>query len=48
MVTPIRRWDYARPITKKRNSISFGTYPEVSLLNARAKELNVENYSPKI
>ena len=31
------RWDYARPITKKRNSISFGIYPEVSLLNARAK-----------
>ncbi|WP_180101955.1 integrase arm-type DNA-binding domain-containing protein [Acinetobacter sp. YH12126] len=47
------RWDYARPITKKRNSISFGTYPEVSLLNARAKrtecrELLAQNIDPVV
>ena len=47
------RWDYARPITKKRNSISFGTYPEVSLLNARAKraecrELLTQNIDPAV
>lgn len=47
------RWDYARPITKKRNSISFGTYPEVSLLNARAKrtecrELLAQNIDPAV
>jgi len=47
------RWDYVRPITNKRNSISFGTYPEVSLLNARAKrteyrELLARNLDPAI
>lgn len=47
------RLDYARPITKKRNSISLGTYPEVSLLNARAKrteyrELLAQNIDPAI
>lgn len=31
------RFDYTRPISKKRNSISFGTYPEVSLAEAREK-----------
>lgn len=31
------RFDYTRPISKKRNSISFGTYPEVSLSDAREK-----------
>ena len=31
------RFDYSRPISKKRNSISFGTYPEVSLAEAREK-----------
>lgn len=31
------RFDYTRPISKKRNSISFGTYPEVSLSEAREK-----------
>ena len=29
--------DYARPITKKRNTISFGVYPMVSLEEARQK-----------
>lgn len=47
------RLDYARPITKKRNSISLGTYPEVSLLNAWAKrteyqELLAQNIDPAI
>ena len=47
------RWDYARPITKKRNSISLGTYPEVSLLSARTKrtecrELLTQNIDPSI
>lgn len=45
------RWDYTRPITKKRNSLSFGTYPEVSLSNARvkrteARELLAQNIDP--
>ncbi|MHA3098342.1 tyrosine-type recombinase/integrase [Acinetobacter brisouii] len=31
------RFDYTRPISKKRNSISFGAYPEVSLADAREK-----------
>lgn len=31
------RFDYARPISGKRNSISLGTYPEVSLSKAREK-----------
>lgn len=31
------RLDYYRPITKKRNTLAFGIYPEVSLLEARAK-----------
>lgn len=31
------RFDYTRPITKKRNSISMGVYPEVTLAQARLK-----------
>lgn len=31
------RLDYSRPVSKKRNSISLGTYPEVSLASARIK-----------
>lgn len=31
------RFDYVRPVSSKRNSISFGTYPEVSLGEAREK-----------
>ncbi|MGY4674210.1 integrase arm-type DNA-binding domain-containing protein [Ursidibacter arcticus] len=33
-----KRWcfRYSRPITKKRNDISLGAYPEISLLEARA------------
>ncbi|RSR54165.1 DUF4102 domain-containing protein, partial [Acinetobacter baumannii] len=31
------RFDYSRPYTKKRNTIGFGSYPEVSLADARSK-----------
>jgi hypothetical protein len=31
------RFDYVRPIGGKRNSISLGTYPELSLSEARNK-----------
>lgn len=29
------RWDYRRPVTGKRNTLSLGTYPEVPLSKAR-------------
>lgn len=31
------RWDYRRPVTGKQNTLSFGTYPEVSLADARER-----------
>lgn len=31
------RFDYYRPYSKKRNTISFGSYPEVSLADARLR-----------
>ncbi|KLA90137.1 integrase, partial [Xanthomonas euvesicatoria] len=31
------RYDYRRPVTGKRNTLSFGTYPEVSLSDARER-----------
>lgn len=31
------RWDYRRPVTGKRNTLSLGTYPEVGLAEARAR-----------
>jgi integrase len=31
------RWKYRRPVTKKENRLSFGTYPEVGLADARAR-----------
>lgn len=31
------RWDYRRPVTAKRNTLSLGTYPDVSLADARGK-----------
>jgi len=31
------RWDYRRPITGKRNTLSLGTYPDVSLGDARER-----------
>lgn len=32
------RYDYRRPVTSKRNTLSFGTYPEVSLADARQRQ----------
>ena len=31
------RWDYRRPVTGKRNTLSLGTYPDVSLADARQR-----------
>ena len=31
------RWKYRRPITRKENRLSFGTYPDVRLADARAQ-----------
>jgi len=31
------RWDYRRPVTGRRNTLSLGTYPEVSLADARER-----------
>lgn len=31
------RWDYRRPVTGKRNTLSLGTYPDTPLADARAK-----------
>ncbi len=44
--------DYYRPFTKKRTSLGFGTYPEVSIAEARekrkvARELLAKNIDPK-
>ena len=44
--------DYFKPFTKKRTSISFGSYPDISLAEARqkrqkAKELLANNIDPK-
>ncbi|MFC6842080.1 tyrosine-type recombinase/integrase [Xanthomonas theicola] len=32
------RWDYRRPVTGKRNTLSLGTYPDVSLADARGRQ----------
>jgi len=31
------RWDYRRPVTGKRNTLSLGTYPDGSLATARER-----------
>ncbi|SDQ82343.1 integrase arm-type DNA-binding domain-containing protein [Pseudoxanthomonas sp. CF125] len=31
------RWDYRRPLTGQRNTLSLGTYPDTGLADARAK-----------
>lgn len=36
-------FDYTRPIIKKRNTLSFGTYPELSLADARLKRTEVRS-----
>lgn len=45
------RWDYRRPVTGKRNTLSLGTYPDVSLFTARerhaaARRLLAEGIDP--
>ena len=35
------RWDYRRPVTGKRNTLSLGTYPEVSLASVRERHAAV-------
>ncbi|MFC3549562.1 tyrosine-type recombinase/integrase [Lysobacter cavernae] len=35
------RWDYRRPITGKRNTLSLGTYPDVGLADARERHAEV-------
>lgn len=45
-------FDYHRPYTKKRTSISFGSYPSLSIAEARikreeAKELLTKDIDPK-
>jgi len=45
-------FDYYRPFTKVRTSLSFGSYPEVSIADARSKckaarELLAKNIDPK-
>ncbi|WP_291392414.1 integrase arm-type DNA-binding domain-containing protein [Acinetobacter sp.] len=45
------RFDYTRPITRKRNSMSFGIYPDVSLADVRekraeCKKLITQNIDP--
>ena len=45
------RFSYRRPVTKKQNTIAFGTYPEVSLDLARerrrkARELLADGMDP--
>ncbi|VTX59160.1 integrase arm-type DNA-binding domain-containing protein [Acinetobacter ursingii] len=47
------RFDYARPYSKKRNSISFGNYPIVGLAEARQRRneacsLLAQNIDPQV
>ena len=50
------RFDYSRPYTKKRNSLSFGSYPTVTLAEARVRRdeartllsQNIDPHSEKI
>ena len=50
------RYDYSRPYTKKRNSLSFGSYPTITLADARIKRedartllaQNIDPHSEKI
>ena len=50
------RFDYSRPYTKKRNSLSFGSYPTVTLAEARIRRdeartllsQNIDPHSEKI
>ena len=47
------RFDYSRPYPKKRNSLSFGSYPTVTLADARirreeARTLLSQNIDPHV
>ena len=47
------RYDYSRPYTKKRNSLSFGSYPTITLADARikredARTLLAQNIDPHL
>ena len=49
----LRNFNYREPVTKKRINISFRTYPELSLANARkmavdARELLAQGIDPKV
>ncbi|MEN9493385.1 MAG: hypothetical protein RJA63_3834 [Pseudomonadota bacterium] len=33
------RWDYRRPVTGKRNTLSLGTYPDIGLAEARVRHV---------
>lgn len=33
------RWDYRRPITSKRNTLSLGTYPDIGLATRVPNEM---------
>ena len=50
--TKLWLFDYLRPYTKKRTSLSFGSYPSLSIADARvkreeAKELLAKDIDPK-
>jgi len=50
--TKLWLFDYHRPYTKKRTCLSFGSYPELSLAEARdkrksARELLAQDIDPK-
>jgi len=50
--TKLWLFDYKRPYTKKRTSLSFGAYPSISLAEARikrgeARELLARDIDPK-
>lgn len=40
-------FDYTRPVIQKINTLAFGSYPEVSLLEARAKRDEVRKLLAK-
>jgi len=45
------RWDYRRPVTGKRNTLSLGTYPDTGLADARERHQpahrDVRRFSPR-
>jgi len=41
-------FNYREPVTKKRINIGFGTYPELSLANARKRQSKRASCSPRV